>query len=60
MSTLLWIFIRITNLFGVEADVCEDRTLVVGAMCKVTDGPPTSTEPPQVEFGEPLEISNGF
>jgi hypothetical protein len=58
MSTLLFSFIRIINQLGLEADVCEDRTLVVGAMCK-TDGPPSGA-PPELEFGDPLEISNGF
>jgi hypothetical protein len=58
MSTLLWFFIRIINQLGLQADVCEDRTLVVGAMCK-SEAPPEQG-PPELEFGDPLEISNGF
>lgn len=58
MSTLLWFFISLLNHIGVESDLCEGRTVVVGSRCKTTE--PIQPDPPDLSFEEPLEISNGF
>lgn len=59
MSTLLWIFVSIISHFGVKAEVCHDRSVVVGGRCK-SSGPEETYEFVPLTDKVADEITNSF